>query len=268
MTLQQYREQFEKQHAAYERKVAPVFYKGLKAQVMPVLQYMEAKGEINDSDIDNLVRVRPMQAAYALAYENIGVLAAQREYKLLRLENPTKADIISQFFSLKWAKWMREYALLNVGDLIQKVTDHTKEQIRYALAKAYESGATFTEQIKLIREYTLGEIGRNRALTIARTETTRAAAEGKRIGATDWAKENGTVLYHKWVHTGRTEHDRKFHIVMDSEKPIPADQDYVVLGERMKGPGDPKASAKNSINCCCTEMFMSERKARRDYGVN
>lgn len=267
MTLQEYANQWNLQHEAYERKVFNVFYKALEAQVTPVLKYMEANGSIADSDIENLVSIRPMRAGYSLTYETIGVLAAKREFALLRKENPVKANPVADFFSVKWARWMREYALLKVGDLIQKVSDHTKEQIRFALAKAYEEGATFTEQIKLVREYTLGEIGRDRALTIARTETTRAAAEGKRIGATDWAKENGTTLYKKWIHTGRTENDRKYHMAMMSEKPIKEGDQFLVRGELMTQPGDPKAKPSNTVNCACTIQFMSERKARRDYGV-
>lgn len=266
MTAREYAKQFNRQHRAYERKVYGIFYKALKSQVNAVLNYMQQTGQLTDSDIDGLVSITPMQTAYKIAYETIGVQAALREFTLLRKENPVKSDIITQFFSQKWALWMRQYALLNVADLVQKVTDHTKEQIRFALAKSYEEGLTFREQIKLIREYTLGEIGKNRALTIARTESTRAAAEGKAVGARDWAKENGTILYKKWIHTGRTENDRKYHMAMMSVKPIKEGDQFLVRGELMTQPGDPKASAMNSVNCACTVQFMSERKARRDYG--
>lgn len=266
MTPKEYGKLFARQHAIYERKAAPIFYRALRSQVMAVIQFMEQSGR-TDSNVVDVITTQAMQQAYLQVYEMIGVDAALKEYKLLKKEEPTKADILTQFFSQKWALWMRQYALVFVGDLVQKVSDHTKERIRFALAQSYEQGLTFTQQIKLIRELTLGEIGRDRALTIARTESTRAANEGKRVGAVDWAKENGTTLYKKWVHTGRTEHDRTFHMVMDSEKPIKEREDFIVLGERMTQPGDPKASPKNTVNCACTMQFMSERKAVRDYGV-
>lgn len=264
--LKQYYIRWAKQHRAYENKCKPIFYNAIKAQVEPVLQQI-ANGSTDESLV-HLVHSGPIQNAYRICYELVGGKAALREYQWLKRQEPTKADpnIIVQFLSQRWTRFMTNYALTELAEMVQNVTDETKEQIRFALALASEQGLIGRQAAKLVYDHTLGKIGRRRALVIARTESTRAANEGKRQGAEDWAQEVGTTLYKGWI--ARLDgHERDSHRNASLEKPIPSDGKFKVGDSKMDQPGDPTAPAKETVLCRCTQIFMSERKFRRDYAA-
>lgn len=270
---QQYAVNHARQHGIYERKMLPIFYRAIKAQVMPVLNELVNNKPVTDSDIDRIVSINPMLKAFEISYGIVGVESAKKDYNRLNRSEPKKADgVIITFLTERWARFMRGFALNELADLVTKITDTTKEQIRLALAEAYEQGLPYYKQAQLIRKYTLGEIGEKRAMVISRTEATRATNVGKKIASDDWAKENGiSTMYKKWI-TRLDGHERKSHRLMNSVKPIPTENKFSVLNDKggfdlMDKPGDPSASASNTIHCRCTAFYISERKARRDYGV-
>lgn len=269
MTPEQlYALRFARKHKAAENWAYKIFLRALKNQVEPFIKTM-LSGSPDVNDISRL----PIQRAFETVYEEIGLKFAIDEYKQIKRNEPTKADPELQimFLSEKWRRIMRTFALLEAGDAIQDITDHTKDMLRIALAEGYELGLSNTEMAKLIYQSTLGEIGRTRARLITRTETTTAANQGKLIGAESWADETGVRLYKKWICRidGR---ERAWHRQEDFDKPIPKGEQFEVgTGkggtELMTMPGDIKASGSNRCNCRCTAQYMSERKAVRDFGV-
>jgi hypothetical protein len=204
-----------------------------------------------------------MQDAYLEFYTKVFVDSAKKEYNLIRVRE--KSFIPPDFFLATWTAWIKDWAIANLGFLIQSVNEVTLKKIQETLADAVEQGLNPFQTERLLLE----QVGsRTRARAIARTESTRANAMGKERSATEWANETGSNLYKVWVWGGSRE-PRIQHLEAQN-KPIPKDGFFqftnpngeVVL---MQKPGDLSGGASQTINCSCTVVFMSERFARRNY---
>jgi hypothetical protein len=263
-----YLKRYARFHKQQERKAAIIFYRALKAQATPAISHIENGG--NPEAVESLITTEQISRAMQQVYVEVGSTAAKNEYQHLKRSEPTKADSpFLQFFNQVWMQMMRTFALNEAGDFIVRITDTTKELVREALAEAAERQLTFRQTAQLIRERTLGEFGRSRALTIARTEVSTAANQGMKIGAEDWAKEIGVELYIKWWARldGR---ERRSHHKVGEENPIPNGDKFKVSRSKgghdlMEGPCDISASGENRINCRCVRQYMSASKARRDF---
>ncbi len=94
-------------------------------------------------------------------------------------------------------------------------------------------------------------ISRSRASTIARTELGRlyeVAAFERRLQA----KTILPGLKKQWRRSGKI-HSRLTHDAADGQIREP-DEDFIVGGEALAHPRDPKGSAKNTINCGCSSL--------------
>ena len=244
----------------YVRFAKREFYKALRLQVEPSLEDFNAR-----------VSMQPMQSAYDKVYEYAGKDSAKKEYFRIKLQEGQKVDFVLQLLLATWSVWMREYVQANLGFLISQVTQNTQDAINRSLQDSLEAGDSREQTARRIYRYTLGEIGRRRALLIGRTETTRATNVGKRKSATDWAATSGdVVLYKKWIHIPQAD-ARDFHIIEGRKPPIPMNADFEVFNPQtggvnlMEQPGDPSAPAAQTCNCGCTTIYMSERYAKRNY---
>lgn len=95
------------------------------------------------------------------------------------------------------------------------------------------------------------EISRSRAQTIVRTELGRVyetAAHQRRLQAV----ERLPGLKKQWRRSGKL-HSRLAHDAIDGQI-RDADKPFMVGGEELQFPRDPKGSAKNTINCGCTSL--------------
>jgi len=109
--------------------------------------------------------------------------------------------------------------------------------------------ATPTKVANAIANRIGGQNSVSRAMTIARTETHKAANVSQYTRAESAATDSGLDVVVEWISTndGR---------VRDSHKNAngqtrPMGQPFNVGGESMKYPSDPTASAENTINCRC-----------------
>lgn len=242
----------------YELFAERVVYRALRETIKPILD-----------DYDNPLSMEPIEKAIMNLYVFIGSDSAKKEYDRLSIEEPVKAAP-SDFFLNTWRRWMTNYVQLNLGKMIVDITSNTRDTINKAIAKGAEEGLTRGQISKLIEKETLGEIGKRRARVIARTEGMTAANEGKTRSSDDWEKERGTRLYKLWIHSG-SPNERSWHVEMDSRPPIPKEDKFVVTNPNtgvtsyMDFPAEVNAPAVERIQCNCVVVYMSERKARRDY---
>ena len=260
MNLNQIIIQQKRDDKRYRRFAERVFYKALKEQVTPILE-----------NPNLTVQVQPMFDAYNRVYQYTGIDSAKKEYARIKKQEGQKDALIDLLLNT-WSEWMRGYVIQNLGQMIQRVSNNTQDAINRALQDSLELGETRRQTINRIYKYTLGEIGRTRARTIARTETTRATNVGKRKSSDDWSLFNGGVqMYKKWIHIPTPEF-REFHLELANEMPIPKDSVFIVRNPKggvnnMMMPGDASAPGNQTINCNCTTIYMSERFARRNYGL-
>lgn len=110
------------------------------------------------------------------------------------------------------------------------------------------------ETIKRIDDL-LGGDAHKRALTIVRTESGRAYSMAT-VERIDQANAAGVKVRKQWRRSGKL-HSRISHDVADGQIVGP-DESFRVGGTTMKYPRDPKAPAKETINCGCVVLpYMS-----------
>lgn len=109
--------------------------------------------------------------------------------------------------------------------------------------------ATPTKVANAIANRIGGQNSVSRAMTIARTETHKAANVSQYTRAESAATDSGLDVVVEWISTndGRV---RDSHKNANGQKRHMG-QPFNVGGESMKYPSDPTASAENTINCRC-----------------
>lgn len=112
-------------------------------------------------------------------------------------------------------------------------------------------GAQSTGQAISNIERTLDSGGRQRALTILRTELGRAysVAAQQRM---EQASEILPGMKKQWRRSGKL-HSRQYHDFIDGQT-REVDQPFLVNGSKLMHPRDPKGSAKETINCGCESL--------------
>ncbi len=115
-----------------------------------------------------------------------------------------------------------------------------------------------SEQARILRKQFDG-YSRYQAERFVRTETTNISNQAVKESALTVYDED--QLLKRWSVTldGR---ERDAHRAMAGSDPIPFNEDFIVGGEPMDKPGDrSRASAKNTVNCRCTVVYIPKEGA-------
>lgn len=126
-----------------------------------------------------------------------------------------------------------------------------------ALAQGELANASLAEQVAAVRA-AIDEVfaGRkNDALTIARTETTRAYNFATREAWT----QSEVVEAQEWLTAGDSA-VRETHAEVDGDI-VPLGGSFRVGGDELEYPGDPSGSAEETINCRCTLLPVVNERA-------
>jgi hypothetical protein len=141
------------------------------------------------------------------------------------------------------------------------ITETQKSRVRKFLSKAINEGWGIEETLRRIEQNSddnpfSEKLTRGRSLVIARTEIVRASFVGQNIAA----EEAEFVCQKEWLSVSddrvRDAHDEIDGTVIDM------DEYFIVDGERMQGPGDSRASARNLCNCRCSLSIIPKRDKR------
>lgn len=230
----------------YERLGVKIFTKALKEQAKPVVPLL------------------PMQDAYVKFYQAVFVDSATKEFNRIRQDNREKKFLPDDFFLSTWLEFIKNWVILNLGQLIFDVTDTSQKKVNEIVAQGIEDGLN-PRQIEELLVEQIPDIKRARA--IARTEATRAYNEGKKRSAQDWANQTGTSLWKIWIHGGAKE--PRIQHIQAQNKPVRFDQPFVFFTNGvqvlMDKPGDLNGGAAQTINCSCVVVYVSESYARRYF---
>ena len=159
-------------------------------------------------------------------------------------DDPTSWDALIK-------RWHSNYGAAAVTN----VDDTTRSSIADIITAGQSEGLSIPKISKAIRG--LGEdFTRNRAQAIAITETHNAGM----FALHETALASGLPLKKKWlaVEDGRT---RPAHHAADNQVQD-IDDPFMVGGEAMQRPGDPRASPRNTVRCRCTMQFISAREGQ------
>jgi hypothetical protein len=230
----------------YERLGVKIFTEALKEQAKPVVPLL------------------PMQDAYVKFYQAVFVDSATKEFNRIRQDNREKKLLPDNFFLSTWLEFIKNWVIVNLGQLIFDVTNTSQNQVNEIVAQGIQDGLTPTQIEELLVEQ-IPDIKRARA--IARTESTRAYNEGKKRSAQDWANQTGTQLWKIWIHGGAKE--PRIQHIQAQNKPVRFDQPFVFFTNGiqvlMDKPGDLNGGAAQTINCSCVVVYVSESYARRYF---
>ena len=204
-----------------------------------------------DSFNDELARVIEEEALTQFA-EGHGAFSTEIAAKVAP-ELLIDFDLISD--SVKdWAKKHAAKEITNIGNT-------TKRKVRRALEESLEANESIDQLAKRLRD-DFQKFKGVRSETIARTETAGAYNAGKFNNAEVFAEENADLDVMKtWVPTqdNRTREHHKAENIKnqtgDTKRTVLQNQPFLVKGEQMMRPLDPKGSAENVVRCRCVLIF-------------
>ena len=237
--------QFNRFQKSREKTYYPKINKALKDQVN---QFLSAKQHgYNDADAIGQITSEGLYRTLKPLYLDAGITYGAKTITHLRRQ---KARMPIGFNQLM-VELMNRYFQIDLLNLVEDLTQTTREKIRDILIAAYAVGKSFTE---ISNELTSVGFTQARARLITRTETVTAANTGSHLAA----KTTGLQLRKIWIsaqdnRTRRQPRDKYDHLNMNGVT-VGYDDMFNVSNERMLHPGDRKhgAGAGNICNCRCT----------------
>lgn len=166
-------------------------------------------------------------------------------------------------FNSEWVRWILNYLR---NHLIQNITFNvnrtTRDFLLSVLQKSITNGWGVDETVRALEGSGFSEM---QAARIVRTEVNTASNAGTLAAGQTYDYE----MQKKWiaVHDNRTRgvdpKDHASHIGLDGTT---IDFEDVFIdprnGDRLRSPGDPRASAESTINCRCQMSLKPKRDAR------
>jgi len=170
------------------------------------------------------------------------------KFALMVLENQKQTPAIDRL--------IQQFLKTQGANAIRNITSSTRSKINSIIRKGNRSGSSVDSIARSIREGTGGLIARNRAATIARTETHNAASFAQMEIAKDSLPQDG--LMKQWVSVGDNR-TRNAHVRANGQL-VGIDEKFelVVGGIKyfMDRPADPNGGPANVINCRCAVVFV------------
>lgn len=242
-----------------EKKYTTKFYSALKADTDGFLAAFEGGQQSAQAYINSLLISERIGTVLNDLYRNEGAKAARESYneqiKLKAFET-----------LLDWFNEIMNYIgveFYNKGLL--RITETTRNLLQNVLNQSIQEGWGYAETAKYFREV-MPEINRNRAITIARTESAKAIHAGKYVGAKQSPYEQNKV----WL-SGQDARTRR------NPKNDPRKADHFKLNGQtvdfdskfhdttndvfMLHPSDPTAPASEVIRCRCSYVVLAKRDA-------
>lgn len=239
-----------------ERQGAKVFFKALKTQYTELAKQYENGQELRPN-------IRPVKNAIISFHSRTQLEMADWQFNMLMKETPVKALQVGVYERI--TALIKTWITLNTGTSISSISSTTLDVVRRVIADGQAQGFGARKIGQLIRQEAKDSFTAYRSTVIARTEGTRAAAQGAKFGAEQWEKITGQEKWKAWSASADSR-TRDQHLAMLDSDPIPGKEDFIVGGAAMTAPGDPRGGKANIISCRCRVYYMSERVAKRILG--
>lgn len=244
----------------YERKYARLFRAILKKQYKQASEAYPSQYTVNPDDYREVLtklytEVLPKEAQQAWD-DYVKPLAGDRKDffdDLMSILGITTPD--GEWIRI-WRDTARQWLDLNILTKITNIAQTTQRAIAKVIEDSLNSENSSIDDVRrAIERAADGEVNKQRALLIARTETMTALNKGRRLAM----YSSGLEWQKIWVDTpdNRT---RLSHRYIAQEAYRPLDEPYWLLNknglpEPAQHPGDPQLSAENVINCRCVESY-------------
>lgn len=242
-------------HRRYEVFAFSKFKAGLNAQVTPVINHIKTYGGITAPLINMLIEKQPIESAYRQVYISIGTLHAKWTYNRINAMGRKQGAMvtfeksISSLISDGWHRLMQSFFTHEAATRVSDVTETTRERVRKVLTDS-EALPVSERATYMVDTLDSPDFNRNRALTIARTESTAAANKGASIGNEDADYETNK----RWLAV-MDRNTRPDHVEANGQ--IVGNNDMFVVGSSLcLYPGDLTLPAAECINCRCCVAYV------------
>ena len=203
----------------------------------------------------NKITSAPIYKVLVDLYKNVGVNWAHKTVLDLR----TQKARLPMGFSERIVELMRQYYGIDLLNDAELMTQHSRDVIVTVLSEAAQTGASFSEIVKILQQNS--EFSAIRARRIARTETVTAANGAAIINA----KESGLSLTKKWLRVNdkriRDDHRDVTGKTVDIDEPFKVGDVYMDQPGARKQPNGFKVPKEQVINCRCVLGFRGKRDA-------
>lgn len=259
------RREFLRRHREQERLYFPRFRAALNRQFRRAAKQYEEQGFFDPSAI----RTQDLEPIYRRLYTINTIREASREWEanvrpaldqLMRRKD--LIDDLASFLGFGrdgniiglWRQLLQDFLNVRILTRIRQVNDTTRNRIAEVIQEGINDGLAHRDIAKNIRE--ASKVNRVRAMAISRTEVSTAMNQGKYL-----AIQSSSLVYDKGWSAHADSRTRPDHLAMLDSDIIPLNADFIVGGEPMSYPGDPRGSAANVINCRCSLVFRVRRDA-------
>ena len=238
----------------FERSYLRRLYNALHVQVMGFVDILEERGlDAAMRQLDRYLVNDKVGNVVSDLYIEAGLFFARKTYREIRKSIKEKAADFG--FNEDWTQAILEYLTTHRLQNVANITDETKEQILGVLDKAVKEGWGIE---KIAAELKSSELLVWRARRIARTELAKAAYAGRKASE----DTNDFETEKEWIaandHRTRDSHRLVDGEVIDSEARFQVPKNKGGY-DMMEGPGDPKASIENIVNCRCSMAVRAKR---------
>ena len=157
----------------------------------------------------------------------------------------------SKDFDSDFEKELSEFIDFNTSVWAGEIDETTRKRLAKVIDNSYNDGLSVEATGVALRNTLIG-MGVYRANLISRTEVHRVASFANEAVAENM-KIDGTVKEWVAIQDNRT---RVSHSIASGQR-VDLKEFFVVGGERLKYPGDPRGSAGNTINCRCASIYIT-----------
>lgn len=280
-----YWREYARQNSIYERKGEQIFLAALIASVRDIIVFAKQNGlEQALLVVDSRFDQESILKAYVAFYLFVGKAHRKWEMKLwdtkfIQLLRPKPAPILEVLspspvtFSVGFRneQWLinlqRLTQSLDVAARVTQVSETTKKEIRKILSDLLREEVAQNKIAEQLYNRMSGQMTRQRARLIARTETTYVTNVAAEQAASEIAEENGILLVKKWVDT-LDDHTRDTHKKVGGQNPIKSEEKFTVGNYKMDKPGDPAGGAEEVCNCRCIVAYFPADDYQDLFGDN
>jgi len=244
-----------RQRASYRNQYRKPIGDALDEHVSQMFEVIEQTSDINlvPQRIQEMsLRSGMIQDVFERLYVNVGVDFAkfyrrQVKQKVDYTTKQTDEEMIQAMIAEEMREFVRENADAKIAVVTNTSINDILRKIKEVIPEILEQGIGGGEAQTMLRDRIEDEwlrFKRFRTERIVRTETTPASSIGSMKGV------KSTGVPHMKIWTAAFDETRDWHAAASGQR-VDMDGDFIVNGESMSYPGDPRGSAINVINCNC-----------------
>ncbi len=162
-------------------------------------------------------------------------------------QKAAQKDVFGDFALDRILQYIRQFA----GAKISSISGTARDEMLAEIERAQQEGGSPADIARRALK-ALAVASFYQAVRIARTEVIAAA----NFGALEGAKAGGVMTRKAWQ-AANQRRTRDAHRAANGQI-VGINDNFTVMGEAMRHPGDPRGSSKNVINCRCTMLFYDD----------